>query len=116
MSILSELSGLIEALGFSVETGVFSDNDADPDEYVVLIPLHDSYELYCGDRPSSEIQGARVSLFAKGNYLDARQRLCAALLDGDFTVTERRHIGREPDTGYYHYSADVEKNYNLEEE
>ena len=38
-----------------------------------------------------------------------------ALLNADFTVTERRYIGHEDDTGYHHYAIDVAKNYRLEE-
>jgi hypothetical protein len=37
------------------------------------------------------------------------------LLNDDFTVTERRYIGHEDDTGYHHYAIDVAKNYGMEE-
>ena len=33
----------------------------------------------------------------------------------DFTITDRRYIGHEDDTGFHHYAIDVAKLYGLEE-
>lgn len=49
MSLLSELKIVIEAVGLPVETGVFSDES--PDEYVVVTPLADTYELHADNLP-----------------------------------------------------------------
>ena len=113
MSILSELTTIVSAIPLPVETGVFSDKA--PDEYVVLLPLSDIFELHADNLPGSDVQEVRISLFSKGNYQQRKKQIIAALLSDDFTVTERRYIGHEDDTGYHHYAIDVAKNYGLEE-
>ena len=112
MSLLSELKIVIEAVGLPVETGVFSDEP--PDEYVVVTPLADTYELHADNLPEYEIQEARLSLFSRGNYLKWKRQLSKALLAADFTITDRRYIGHEDDTGYHHYAIDVAKTYETE--
>ena len=113
MSLLSELKIVIEAVGLPVETGMFSDEP--PDEYVVVTPLADTYELHADNLPGYEAQEARLSLFSKGNYLMRKGQLSNALLAADFVITDRRYIGHEDDTGYHHYAIDVAKLYGLEE-
>ena len=113
MSLLSELKTVIEAVGLPVETGVFSDEP--PEEYVVVTPLADTYELHADNLPGYETQEARLSLFTKGNYLKRKEQLSKALLAADFVITDRRYIGHEDDTGYHHYAIDVAKLYGLEE-
>ena len=113
MSLLSELKTVIEAVGLPVETGVFSDEP--PEEYVVVTPLADTYELHADNLPEYEIQEARLSLFSRGNYLKGKKQLSKALLAADFSITDRRYIGHEDDTGYHHYAIDVAKLYRLEE-
>ena len=113
MSLLSELKIVIEAVGLPVETGVFSDEP--PDEYVVVTPLADTYELHADNLPGYETQEARLSLFSRGNYRKRKKQLSKALLAADFTITDRRYIGHEDDTGYHHYAIDVAKLYRLEE-
>ena len=113
MSILSELNTLVNAVPLPVETGVFSGKA--PDEYVVILPLSDVFEVHADNRPGFELQEARISLFSKGNFRQRKAQITTALLNADFTVTERRYIGHEDDTGYHHYAIDVAKNYGLEE-
>jgi len=113
MSILSELTTIVSAIPLPVETGVFSDKA--PDEYVVLLPLSDIFELHADNLPGFDVQEVRISLFSKGNYQQRKKQIITALLSHDFTITERRYIGHEDDTGYHHYAIDVAKNYGLEE-
>lgn len=113
MSILSELNTLVNAVPLPVETGVFSGKA--PDEYVVILSLSDIFKVHADNRPGYEVQEARLSLFTKGNYQLRKKQLTTALLNADFSVTERRYIGHEDDTGYHHYAIDVAKNYGLEE-
>ena len=112
MSLLSELKTIVFSCGLQVETGVFS--SAPPNEYAVITPLADSYELHADNYPSYETQEARLSLFSKGNYLQRKKRLCKALLSAGFTITDRQYIGHEDDTGYHHYAIDVAKIYETE--
>ena len=113
MSILSELNTLISAIPLPVETGVFSGKASD--EYAVITPLSDIFEVHADNRPGFDVQEARISLFSKGSYLQRKKQITNALLNADFTITERRYIGHEDDTGYHHYAIDVAKNYGLEE-
>lgn len=112
MSILSELNTLISPI-VPLETGVFS--EPVPNRYAVITPMVDTFELYTDDKPWHEIQEARISLFDKGSYTALKNQIVRILLDADFIVTDRRYIGHEDDTGYFHYAIDVAKNYKLEE-
>ena len=111
MSILSELTALISGLGVPVETGVFS--DVAPDEYVVITPLTDIFELYSDNQPDFETQEVRLSIFSKHNYLELKSKIVTALLSADFTITERRYIGHGDDSGYHNYSVDTAKIYSI---
>lgn len=113
MSLLSELKSIAEKLNIKVETGVFS--DAPPDEYIVLTPLADSFEMHCDNLPEYEIQEVRISIFSKGNYTALKNKFVTALLKADITITDRRYIGHEDDTGYHHYAVDTAKSYRMEE-
>ena len=107
MSLLSEIKAAVTGCGLPVETGVFSGEP--PEEYVVVTPLADTYELHADNLPGYEAQEARLSLFSKGNYLMRKGQLSNALLAADFVITDRRYIGHEDDTGYHHYAIDVAK-------
>ena len=113
MNILGELTALMAGLGLAVETGVFSDEA--PAEYTVITPLTDSFELFGDNLPEFETQEARLSVYSQNNYLNIKNRIVRALLAAGFTVTDRRYIAHEDDTGYHHYAIDVAKPYALEE-
>ena len=113
MNILRELNSLLDSLGVNVETGVFSDTV--PEEYAVITPLADTYDLFSDNSPEFETQEARLSLYFKGNYLKQKNRILKALLDADFTITDRQYIAHEDDTGYHHYAIDTAKIYPIEE-
>lgn len=112
MSLLEELNNLVLPI-LPVETGVFSESV--PNRYAVITPLADTFEMYTDDGPRHEIQEARLSLFDKGSYTSVKNQIVRALLNAEFTITDRRYIGHENDTGYHHYAIDVAKNYELEE-
>lgn len=105
MNILEELNTLITAISLPVETGVFS--GLAPDEYAVIVPLSDLFEVHADNRPGFDVQEARISLFSKNNYLERKRQLIQALLDADFTVTERRYIGHEDDGGGIQYGISL---------
>lgn len=114
MSILIELNSLLGIWGIPVETGVFS--GVPPDEYIVITPMTDTFEVFADNRPQAETQEVRLSLFSKGNYMTLKNQVVKALLDADFAITDRRYIGHEDDTSYHHYAIDVAKEYELKEE
>ena len=78
MNILSEVKSIIETLNIPVETGVFSDKA--PDEYIVLVPLADSFPLNADDEPQTDKQELRISIFTKGNYIRLKNRLTGRLI------------------------------------
>jgi hypothetical protein len=41
--------------------------------------------------------------------LELKSKIVTTLLNDDFTITDRRYIGHEDDTGYHHYAVDVQK-------
>lgn len=113
MSLLSELNAIADGCGVPVETGIFT--DPAPDTYLVLTPLSDAFNLHADDRPGIDTQEVRLSLFCRENYMKIKNTLVRALLAADVTVTDRRYIGHEDDTGYHHYAIDVAKSYVWEE-
>jgi hypothetical protein len=112
MSLLSELNTLLSPL-INIETGAFSGSP--PDRYLVMTPLSDTFKLHADNRPGAEVQEVRLSLFDKGSYTAVKNQIVRALLGADVTITDRRYVGREDDTGYHNYAIDVAKNYELEE-
>ena len=113
MNITQELDALITGLGLPVETGVFSGKA--PEQYVIVTPLGDAFALHCDNRPEYETQEARLSLYTKGNYQAAKRRLTKALLQAGFTITDRRYVGREDETGYFHATIDTQRLYSWED-
>ena len=112
MNLLLELHTILADCGVPVETGVFSDKA--PDTYLVITPLSDSFALHADDQPGMDVHEARLSLYCTGNYLRVKNALVRALLAAEITITDRRYIGFETDTGYHHYAIDVAKSYNWE--
>ena len=94
-----------------MEIGVFSEKA--PDEYIIITPLADTFELHADNRPQYETQEARLSLFSKKNYLLRKNAVVRTLLAADFTITERLYVGHEDDTGYHHYAIDCRKCYDV---
>lgn len=112
MSILSELNTLLEPL-LPIETGVFS--GVPPDTYMVITPLADTFALFADNLPRADINEVRLSLFCKGNYMELKNSVIRLLLGADFTITDRRYIGHEDDTGYHHFVVDIAKEYTISE-
>jgi len=112
MNILSELTALLTNMNVPFEAGHFS--GVPPDEYVVIIPLVDSFALAADNLPQADIQEARLAIYSKDNYYPLRNRLTKALLGSDFTISDRRYIGFEADTKYHHAAIDIAKPYEVE--
>lgn len=113
MSLLAEIKSIAEGLNIKVETGAFSDKV--PDEYIVLTPLSDGFDMHCDNMPTFDRQEVRISIFPKGNYSALKYKLVTALFQSDISITDRLYIGYESDTGYHHYAIDALKTYELEE-
>ena len=113
MSVLSDIQTALSGLDIPIETGVFS--DAAPAKYIVVVPLSDTFDLHADNAPGCDVQEARLSLYAQGSYTREKNAIVRLLLAEDFTITDRRYIGYETETGYRHYVVDVAKYYELEE-
>lgn len=114
MTILEEVNKVLEPLGIPIETGVFTGKV--PESYLVVTPLADNFALHADNRPGADIQEVRISLFTTGNYTSMKRRIIYALLQADFTITDRRYLNFDTETGYHGYSVDVQKNYEMEDE
>lgn len=113
MSVLSDIQTALSGLDIPIETGVFS--DVAPAKYIVVVPLGDSFDLHADNAPGCDVQEARLSLYAQGSYTKEKNAIVKTLLAADFTITDRRYIGYESETGYHHYAVDVAKHYEMEE-
>jgi hypothetical protein len=110
LNILVDLNIILDKLGARVETGVFS--GIAPDEYIVITPLYERFDLFADNRPLADAQEARLSLFSKGNYVKRKNQIVKALMADCFVITSRQYIGH--DTGYHHLAIDTAKNYRME--
>lgn len=113
MSLLFELTEIAKRLKIPARTAVYSGKP--PDEYLVFTPLYDSFELHADNSPGIDVQEARISLFSKGNYNQIKSKIIRAIISADITITARKYVGHEDDTGYNHYAIDVAKEYGMEE-
>ena len=114
MRLLELLYQILTGIGISLETGNFTDES--PNEYVVLTPLSDTFDLYADDLPNVDIQEVRISIFSTTNYLSLKERIIKALFENAIGISERRFIEYEPETQYFHYSIDVMKEFIYEME
>ena len=113
MNILEELTALITNIPLPVETGIFS--GVPPDEYCVITPMTDEFGFFADNLPIVDICEVRISLFTKGNYLQRKSQIVGAVLAAEFTITDRRYIAHEDDTGYFNVAVDVMKHYPIKE-
>lgn len=113
MSILADIQSALSGLGIPIETGVFTDKA--PVKYIVVVPLADTFDLHADNAPGCDVQEARISLYAQGSYTKDKNAIVKALLAAELTITDRRYIGYETETGYHHYAVDVANYYELEE-
>ena len=113
MSVLADIQTALSALDIPIETGVFTDTA--PAKYIVAVPITDTFDLHADNAPGIDVQEARLSLYAQGNYIADKNAIVKMLLGADFTITDRRYIGYETETGYHHYAVDVAKHYEMEE-
>ena len=113
MSLLADIQTVVAPLGIPIETGVFKDEA--PRKYIVVTPISDNFDLHADNAPGMEIQEVRLSLFTQGSYTKWKNALVRALLAADITITDRRYVGHEDDSGYHNYAIDVAKSYEMEE-
>ena len=113
MSLLADLKSIAQQVGIPVETGVFS--EPAPAEYLVLTPLTETFDLHADNVPELDVQEVRISLFTTGSYTKWKKTLVRAILAADITITERRYIGHDDDSGYHNYAIDVAHYYEMEE-
>ena len=96
--ILEDLQTTLAEMDIPVETGIFSDKA--PEQYLVIIPLADTFDLHADNAPGVDVQEARLSLFTTGSYTTAKNKLIRLLLRDDFTITGRLYNGYETETSY----------------
>ena len=113
MSLLADLKSIADQIRLPVETGVFT--GVAPTEYLVLTPLTDTFDIHADNDPGVDVQEVRISLFSKGSYTKQKNTLIRAILAADLTITERRYVGHDDDTGYHNYAIDVAHYYEMEE-
>ena len=56
------------------------------------------------------IEGKETYLFEEDD-METVYKILFSLFNQDFTITEKRYIEHEDDTGYHHYAIDVAKHY-----
>ncbi len=111
MSILEETADLLHRMHIAVETGAFRDRA--PEMYTVITPLSDVFALHADNAPQIDVQEARISIFTKGSYTSLKNSIVRALIQSGFTITDRRYLGYETETGYHHYAVDAAKHYDF---
>lgn len=94
--LLEKLISLFSQLDVPIETGIFSGQA--PEQYIVLIPVTSTYELYADNLPKQDIEEVRISIYSKSNYLSIKRNLEKLLLVNGLTITERRYNGYEKES------------------
>jgi hypothetical protein len=105
-ALLERITTVADHLGLPIAVGLYTATPV-PDAYLVATPMVDLFDVFADNQPGVEVEEVRLSLFTKNNYLEARDRLTVALLEAGLTVTARRYVGFEPDTGFHHYGVDL---------
>ena len=86
-NIIQDAKSVLDRLKIPNETIKFSGKAKDT--YAVLTPLDSSFE-YANDKPIEDVQGLRISIFSKTNFISFVNDLCIKLLDADLAITNRR--------------------------
>lgn len=81
--------------------------------YVTMIPLYDTYKVFSDNKPRIEVTGVQLAVFTKGNYLKTVKKISKALIEDDFTITNKKYIEFEEDTKLHHYVIDVEMEFSV---
>lgn len=105
-ALLECLASIADRIGLPFAVGLYTATPA-PDTYLVATPIADTLSVFADNTPGVEVEEVRLALFTTGNYLDLRDRLTRALIDAGLTITVRRYVGFEADTGFHHYAIDV---------
>ena len=92
MNALSEIGEILTAIKIPWQTGAYT--EPAPDQYVVLVPLSDTFDIMADNRPQFDVQAVRLSIFSKRNYNLIKNY--------------------DSETGYHQYVLDVEKHYEME--
>ncbi len=66
MNALSEIGEILTAIKIPWQTGAYT--EPAPDQYVVLVPLSDTFDIMADNRPQFDVQAVRLSIFSKGNH------------------------------------------------
>ena len=82
MNALSEIGEILTAIKIPWQTGAYT--EPAPDQYVVLVPLSDTFDIVADNRPQFDVQAVRLSIFSKGNYNLIKNQLVRILVDADF--------------------------------
>lgn len=104
--LLETLHTVADGLALPYEVGLFT-HAPPPATYLVATPLTDGFEVFADNTPEVEVEEVRLALYTQANYLALRDQITHALIDAGVTITARRYVGYEPDTGYHHYSIDT---------
>lgn len=110
--LLEQLTALCKKLNLPSATGAFNASPA-PEQFAVLTPIADVYDLHAANEPGVEVEHVRLSVYSKGNYLHLRDLISHALLQTGITVEARTYVGFEADTGFHHYAIDCATHHTL---
>lgn len=106
MSLLTDLTSMCKKLKLPVATVLYTESPA-PDSYAVLTPLDEVFHLYRDNKPGIDVEEVRLSLFCTTNYRSLAKQITTACINAGLTVTARRYVGHEDDTGYHHWAIDL---------
>ena len=115
--IIQTLSDLVSDI--SVAENLANDEKGrkkQPDTFLVIIPVFDKLLLSADNVPTMQSEEIVLALYTKGNYLSLRDRITKRLLGAGISILQRRYEEYEDDTGYHHYTFDLELAQEIEME
>lgn len=106
MNLTERIDVALAPLGVPVSVMEHMTDRGKSDKFIVIVPENDDI-AYADDKPLAFVEGAALQLYCIGNYLGFRDEVTNALISADITISSRRYMEYEQDTGYHHYIIEV---------
>lgn len=106
MTLNERIIEALAPLGIPISVMEHMTDSGKSDRFIVIVPENDDI-TYADDKPLDFTENAALQLYCKGNYLSFRDEVTNALISADITISSRRYLEYEQDTGYHHYIIEV---------
>jgi hypothetical protein len=111
-NILTEITDVLNKLDVPMQTGTF--DDVTVDEFVVFIPIEDSFDAFADNIPTVDKQTARICVCSMNNPYELRDKIVKILLNRNFSILSRKSGGFDNVTKHHVMLVEVEGYYPID--